>query len=275
MCACDSSRCPRCNGHTCARPNPSRTVPQVKPVVVAFDTVAFPATTATLWLFLLYLNGRGWPPSTSEQRRRLLRCRALPAKIWFWALIAGGFGITAAMCLAFFTIRVTHISQQSLNSPLDFAHLPVLTVVSALLAIAATAGVVEEAAFRGYLISLIEDRHGWLIAFLLSALLFFAAHLSHTYASLAFLPFFLFHCAVLTLLVYFTRSILPSIVIHASSDLIVLPIQYGLIGQGLPMSARPYVIAAILFALAAVPAFRQLARAVGVSTSRRVASSAG
>jgi membrane protease YdiL (CAAX protease family) len=231
-----------------------------------------PATLGILWLYFRYLGGQGWPASTSEQRRRLLRGQALPAGIWLWSLIAGGNGMTSAMCLAFITVRVTHVSQQSLNSPLDFANLPVLTVCSVLLAIAATAGVVEEAAFRGYLISLIEERYGWLIAFLLSALLFFATHLSHAYASLNFLPFFLSHCAVLTLLVYFTRSIRPSIVIHAASDLIMLPMQYGLVGQRLPISTGPYVIVAILCALAAVPAFRKLAQAVDLCTDHRLAS---
>ena len=119
---------------------------------------------------------------------------------------------------------------------------------------------------------MVEERHGWIIAFLLSAPLFFAAHLSHAYASLAFAPFFLAHCAILTLLVYFTRSILPSIVIHAVSDFIVLPIQYGLIGQRLPVSVAPYVVVAILCALAAVPAFRQLAHAVHRSSAHRPAS---
>jgi membrane protease YdiL (CAAX protease family) len=112
------------------------------------------------------------------------------------------------------------------------------------------------------LISLVVERCGWVIAFLLSALLFFVTHLSHAYASLALLPFFFCHCAVLTLLVYFTQSILPSVVIHAASDVIVLPIQYGLIGQQLPSSATPYVVGAVLCAVAAVPAFRQLARSV-------------
>ena len=195
-----------------------------------------PATAGTLWLFFRYLNGHGWPASTSEKRRHLLRGRALPARIWFWSLIAGAIGMTSAMCLAFITTRITRLSQRSLDAPLDFSNLPFPTVLAVLGAIALTAGVVEEVAFRGYLISLIEERHGWIIAFLLSALLFFAAHLSHAYASLAFVPFFLAHCAILTLLVYFTRSILPSIVVHAVSDFIVLPIQYGLIGQRLPMS---------------------------------------
>jgi membrane protease YdiL (CAAX protease family) len=127
---------------------------------------------------------------------------------------------------------------------------------------------------------LIEERHGWVIAFFISALLFFAAHLfaahlSHAYASLAFLPFFFAHCAILTLLVYFTQSILPSIVIHTASDFIVLPIQYGLIGEQLRPPPHPiYVVVAILCTLAAFPAFRQLAGAFDTSSIHRPATDA-
>ena len=106
-----------------------------------------PATAGTLWLFFRYLNGDGWPASTSERRRHLLRGQALPARIWFWSLIAGAIGMTSAMCLAFITTRIARLSQHSLNSPLDFSSLPFPTVLAVLGAIALTAGVVEEMPF--------------------------------------------------------------------------------------------------------------------------------
>ena len=65
------------------------------------------------------------------------------------------------------------------------------------LSVAATAGVVEEAAFRGYMLSIIEARHGWVAGILIVALLFYAAHLSHAYATIAFLPFFMAYSLLL------------------------------------------------------------------------------
>ena len=109
--------------------------------------------------------------------------------------------------------------------------LPRLDGVSVLLAISAVAGVVEEAAFRGYLISQIQRRHGWIIAILISGVMFFVSHLNHAYVTLAFLPFFLVVSSIHGLLVYLTRSILPSVVLHSVADLITIPIQYGLIGH--------------------------------------------
>jgi len=60
-------------------------------------------------------------------------------------------------------------------------------------------------------------------------ILFYVAHLSHAYATLAFVPFFLAHGLVFGLLVAYTRSIVPGIVLHGVSDFVVLPMQYGVI----------------------------------------------
>jgi predicted Abi (CAAX) family protease len=138
-----------------------------------------------------------------------------------------------------------------------------------ILAISAVAGVVEEAAFRGYMLSGIERRHGWIAAILVTGLVFFLDHhFGHAYATVAFLPFFLAVSSLHGLLVYLTRSIRPSIILHAVADAIVIPIQYGLIGNpsvssvwknGIDSSFLLLIGVVVGFALAAVPAFVKLA----------------
>src|SRR5260370_7502113 len=90
--------------------------------------------------------------------------------------------------------------------------------------------------------------------------MFFLTHLGHAYFTLAFLPFFLAMSTVHALLVYFTKSILPSVVLHATADFVVIPVQYGLIGNlsvapiwktGLDASFVLYVCIAVLFVLPA------------------------
>jgi membrane protease YdiL (CAAX protease family) len=107
-----------------------------------------------------------------------------------------------------------------------------VTVIAALLAISATAGVVEEAGFRGFMLSPIQRRHGWTTAILITGLMFFFDHqLSHAYATFAFAPFFLAISAVHGLLVRFSGSIRPSIFLHGLADFLLIPILYGLVGS--------------------------------------------
>jgi hypothetical protein len=98
----------------------------------------------------------------------------------------------------------------------------------------------------------------------LVTLLFYIAHLSHAYATLAFVPFFLAHGLVLGLLVYFTRSIVPGMVLHAVSDFIVLPMQYRVIPSAGEWAFVWQGWLSLLAAAATIPAFQQLARATAL-----------
>jgi membrane protease YdiL (CAAX protease family) len=175
------------------------------------------------------------------------------------------------MAFGLLLARFANVPRDAYKLPVDFSALPPWTVVSILLAISVSAGVVEEAAFRGVLISPIARRHGWPVAILVSGVMFFVAHLNHSYVTLAHLPFFLAISAVHGLLVYWTGSILPAIVLHASADALFIPLQYGLIGNlhaepvwrtGVDPAFLACLAVVLVFGLAAVPAFRGLARVV-------------
>lgn len=230
-----------------------------------------PATAVWLWLFWRWMNGAGWPQSTSESRRRDLRACSVSARVWRWSLLAGGLGVVSCMAFGLLLARFANIPRDAYKLPVDFAALPIWTVISILLAISVSAGVVEEAAFRGVLISPIARRHGWPVAILVSGVMFFVAHLNHNYITLAHLPFFLAISAVHGLLVYWTGSILPAVVLHASADFLFIPLQYGLIGNlhaepvwrtGVDPAFLACLAGVVIFGLAAVPAFRRLAAVV-------------
>jgi membrane protease YdiL (CAAX protease family) len=228
-----------------------------------------PATAAWVWLFWRYVSGWGWPRETREARRRDLRAPSIPGTVWGWSLLAGGLGLVSVLGIGFLTPRLAEIPRDAFKIPLDFSAFPWWMVVSILLAISVTAGVVEEAAFRGYMLSQIQRRHGWIAATAITGFMFFMAHhLSHAYATFAFLPFFLAVSALHALLVYFTRSIRPSIILHAAFDFVVIPVQYGLIGTvpsssvlktGVDSSFLVEVALVLVFGIAAVQAFRKLA----------------
>jgi membrane protease YdiL (CAAX protease family) len=188
-------------------------------------------TAGWLSFFWWYVSGHGWPRSTQEARRRDLRAPLLSKPAWTWALIAGAFGITGTIAMAFVTARVARLPREAFSAPIDFSKYGTLTVICAIACISATAGVVEEAGFRGFLISPIQRRHGWTIAILISGIMFFLDHhLSHAYATFVFLPFFLAISVVHGLLVKYSGSIRPSVLLHALADFIVIPVSYGLIG---------------------------------------------
>ena len=222
------------------------------------------------WLlfFWWYVNGHGWPRSTQEARRRDLRAPSLSKAAWTWALIAGTLGITGTIAMAFVTARLAHLPREAFAAPIDFSKYPTLIVVCAIACISATAGVVEEAGFRGFLISPIQRRYGWTTAILISGIMFFLDHhLSHAYATFVFLPFFLAISVVHGLLVKYSGSIRPSVLLHALADFIVIPVSYGLVGsfsvESISASGidRQFIIwvAVIVICFAAfVPALRAL-----------------
>ena len=227
-----------------------------------------PATALWLWILWRYLNGEGWPRSTAESRRRDLRARPLSGTVWFWSLLAGGLAMVSVVGFSFLTTRLANVPRDAFKLPIDLSHYPIWTTASVLLMISAVAGVLEEAAFRGYLISQVQRRHGWIVAILISGVMFFVSHLGHAYVTLAFLPFFLVVSSLHGFLVYLTRSILPSVVLHAVADVVVIPIQYGVIGHlsvapvwktGMDPAFITSAVLIVIFGILAVPAFRRLA----------------
>lgn len=218
-----------------------------------------PATAIWLWWFWQYLNGKGWPQATAQLRHRDLRARRLSGRVWFWSLLAGGLGMVSMMGLIFVTAKFAELPQEAYKAPFDVSAYPPWTVFSIFLSIAAVAGVVEEAAFRGYMLSQIQRRHGWIVGIVIVGLMFFMSHLSHAYATIAFLPFFLVYSVLHGLLVYLTRSILPSMVLHAVADFIVVPMQYGVIASPSDSWFVTHGVLTLIFGIASAPAFYRLA----------------
>jgi membrane protease YdiL (CAAX protease family) len=228
-----------------------------------------PATGAWLWFFWRYLSGAGWPRATSEARRRDLRAPSLSGRVWRWSLLAGGLGLISVVGLCFLNIRLAGIPQDAFKPLIDFSAYSPWMVVSILLAFSVVSGVAEEAGFRGYMLSQIQRRHGWIVATGITGLMFFFDHyVSHAYATFALLPFFLAVSTLHARLVYLTGSIRPSIVLHAAFDFAVIPVVYGFIGTlpispvlktGVDSSFLTQIVLTLVFGILAVPAFRKLA----------------
>jgi membrane protease YdiL (CAAX protease family) len=81
---------------------------------------------------------------------------------------------------------------------------------------APVAGIIEEAAFRGYMQGPIERRHGLPVAILITGTMFAVAHLDFT---LVLWPYYVAVAAIYGTVTHLTNSILPAVVLHTAGNL--------------------------------------------------------
>lgn len=174
---------------------------------------AVPLIAVYLWYFWRYLNGAGKPESTAEKRRASLRANPVAANVWAWALVAGGLGIVALVLALRVANRLVMLPQQEIP---DLSKVPDLTVLSLLLMSAPVAGIIEEAAFRGYMQGPIERRYGLVVAILITGTMFAVAHLDFTPI---LWPYYVAVAAIYGTVTYLTGSILPAVVLHTGGNL--------------------------------------------------------
>lgn len=165
---------------------------------------AVPLTAVYLWGFWRYLN--------SGDRRACLRANRVPGRVWAWALLAGGLGIVALVIALRMANRLVVLPAQTLP---DFGAVPAFTVLSLLLMAAPVAGIVEEAAFRGFMQRPIERRHGLVVAILITGTMFAVAHLDFTWI---LWPYYVAVAAIYGTVTHLTRSILPAVVLHTAGN---------------------------------------------------------
>jgi len=188
-----------------------RTWPQVPWAIVPMAIFIFG--------YLRYLNGAGWPRSTSHARRISLRANPLSTDLWAMSLFAGFIGLAALVPLSAILGRLFALppDAQQVDVP---AAMPALTTFLLIAMSSVVAGVIEEAGFRGYMQGAIERRHGFPVALLASGTVFGLAHFTHHPAqTLQILPFYLAVSAIYGGLAYATNSILPGMALHAGGDL--------------------------------------------------------
>jgi membrane protease YdiL (CAAX protease family) len=162
---------------------------------------AVPVTAIYIWFFWRYVRGSGAASSTGVSSR-----------VWTWALIAGGLGIAALVLGLRLANRLVVLPQQQLP---DLGAVPDSTMIALLLAAAPVAGIVEEAAFRGYMQGPIERRHGLVAAIFITGTMFAIAHLDFT---LILWPYYVAVAAIYGTVTSITGSILPAVVLHTGGN---------------------------------------------------------
>jgi membrane protease YdiL (CAAX protease family) len=168
-----------------------------------------------LWLMWQYLNGRWWPRSKAEARRRNLRAFPVSKRVFAWSLVAGVFSIAAlsGLWIVFF-----QISRTPANALADVSSYPLLTVIATLLMSSLAAPFSEEAAFRGYAQTILERNFRAPTAILISSAMFAAAHLTYGLYWPKLSVYFLFGVAA-GVGARLANSIFPVIATHVMADL--------------------------------------------------------
>lgn len=168
-----------------------------------------------LALMLAWLSGRGWPGRTSKFRQSHLRLWRPQPGAW------SGDSLTAILGLigAIVALAVMYVLIGASRPPADVSAYSLAVRWSALLMGPTVAGVVEEAAFRGYMQSHLE-RVGPTFAILVTSVVFTLLHVTQgpvyflTFAPGIFVVSLLYgHLALRS------GSILPGMALHILGDL--------------------------------------------------------
>lgn len=178
---------------------------------------AVPLTALYLWFWWKYVRGSWWPASTADARRVNCRANRLTDEVWGMAMFAGISGLVTIVLFQRVMDRMVTLPHQQ---DLDISQYPVVTVLFWILMGALVAGVVEEAAFRGYMQSPIERRHGPVAAILVTGMMFGFMHFTHPEVTLILMPYYAAVAAVYGALAYFTNSIYPGMVLHAGGNML-------------------------------------------------------
>lgn len=172
---------------------------------------------AYLWGYWKFIRGDwGWPEHAAT-RRHDLRANSLPGDLWPVALVAGLIGFGALLALITVMARLVPLPQSAqIPTP---AGMPAVTMLVLLTMASVVAGVTEEAAFRGYMQTPIEERYGLPLAILVNGTMFGLLHFpNHPDSVLLMLPYYIAVAAIYGGLTWAANSILPSLVLHAGGD---------------------------------------------------------
>jgi membrane protease YdiL (CAAX protease family) len=145
----------------------------------------------------------------------MLRANSLSNEAWGAAMAAGLLGLISLVLFSGLLNRIVKLPLQDVS---EMANIPFISVFFMIIMGSVVAGVVEESAFRGYMQKPIEQKHGPVLAIVITGIIFSLMHYSHAETTLALMPFYFFVATIYGVLAYITNSILPGMILHAAGD---------------------------------------------------------
>jgi len=217
-----------------------------------------------LVLYWWYLRGGGWPARTAAERSRLLRARMVPARVFTWALLAGGLGLVSLAGIWVVLVRVTGVGGNPTSAPFD--GYPLYIVAPTVVIASLVSPLSEEAAFRGYAQVVLERSFRPLYAVAISSAFFALWHGPTQGFFWSKLVFFFAVGVLFGTIAYATKSTLPALPVHIAGDLLFFLVIWPndsartlVLSHGTDIWFWLNVAQALLFGIATIWAVRRLA----------------
>jgi membrane protease YdiL (CAAX protease family) len=182
--------------------------------------VAAGAEAVFLIAYIWWAGGGGPPPSLKAVRADRFRAGPLSGAQWAWGLVAAAClagTIHAAIVVLF---RFVPFPAQAFHHGYDFSFIHSRPMQWLACVVSATsAGICEETGFRGYMQQPIENRHGALVAILISSLLFMLLHLTKNWALIGMAPIVFGAGLLLGMLAWASCSLVFCMIAHTIMDI--------------------------------------------------------
>jgi membrane protease YdiL (CAAX protease family) len=178
------------------------------------------AEVAFLALYVWWAAGGGPPRTTQAARATWFRRGRLSPTQWSWGIIGALFFAATIHASIVLLFRFVPFPIAAFRQGYDFVFIPSLPLKwLAVVVSAASAGICEETGFRGYLQRPIEQRHGALVAILVSSLFFTVLHLSKGWAMVGMVPIVFGAGILLGLLAWSSGSLILTMIGHTVMDI--------------------------------------------------------
>jgi membrane protease YdiL (CAAX protease family) len=142
-----------------------------------------------LALYVWWAAGGGPPVRFKASRADYFRVRSLSGAQWFWGIVAAASFAATVHASIVLLFRLVPFPSAAFHQGYDFSFVGSRSmqwfacVISAL-----SAGICEETGFRGYMQRPIENRHGPVVAILISSIFFTLIHLTKDWALIGMVP---------------------------------------------------------------------------------------
>ncbi len=172
-----------------------------------------------LFLFWKFFSGSWGPKKTAESRKKYFRAGSLSPTLWKWSLLVSGLFVVVFQSSLVVTFRLIQFPANRFAQGFGFDSVPLWMAWVVILIAALSAGLTEEAGFRGYGLVPLQKRYGPLLANIIISVMFVVFHLNQAWALPLLLQLFV-GSLLFGAFTYASGSLLPGIIAHTVLDIV-------------------------------------------------------